>query len=121
MIVAIGFVMFYALGQINREVIKSNSVGRLVKDIFELNIVTNEYVMHHEKRMQDQWNIKYNSLYSELEVIRKMPLPPEHHFIIESIITDYNALGELFTQLVENYKQQAETDMHIRIEKILTN
>ncbi len=130
-IAVIGLVMFHALNQINRETKKSNSSSKLIKDIFELNIVTNEYTMYHEKRMREQWHIKYNSLYNELDIIRNMPLSPEHHFIIESIITDYNALGDLFMQLqhnldrrkreIEENKSQVEITREARREKVLTN
>ena len=131
MCVAIGFVVFYSLGQINKEVKISNSGSRLVKDIFELNIVTNEYAMHHEERMQKQWRIKYNSLYRELERIREMPLSTGYNFILKSIITDYKALGDLFTQLqnnigrrrrlIEGDRPQVELARDVRIEKLLTD
>ena len=131
MIAAIGFVVFYSLGQINKEVEISNSGSQLVKDIFELNIVTNEYAMHHEERMQKQWFIKYNSLYKELEIIRKMPLAPEHHFIIKSIAADYKVLGDFFTQLqnnidrrkklIEGDRPQDELARDVRIGKLLTD
>ena len=130
-ITAIGFVVFHALGQINKEVKISNSCSRLIKDIFELNIVTNEYTMHHENRMRVQWFIKYNSLNKELEAIRKMPLFPEHDFILQSIITDYNALDDVFTQLhvnfdrrknlIEENKPEVEIVRDVRIDKLMTS
>ncbi len=120
-VLAMGFVVFHTLNQINKDIKISNSSSKLIKDIFELNIVTNEYVMFQETRMQEQWYTKYDSLNMELKRLMKVETPLENLFILESIMTDYKALGNLFIQLVESNKQQAETDMHIRIEKILTN
>ena len=130
-ITVIGLVMFHTLRQINKDIKMSNSGGKLIKDIFELNIVTNEYTMYHERRMREQWHNKYNSLYRELEIIREMPLSSEHQFVVESIIADYNALGDLFIQLqhnldrrkrvIEGNKPQVEIAREVRIEKVLTD
>jgi len=66
----IGFIMFYTCGQINREIEESNRITEIVKSVFELNIITHEYLMHHEKRMQQQWQLKYDSLGKLLEKAR---------------------------------------------------
>ncbi len=31
-------------------------------DVSELDIVTYEYLLHHEKRMEQQWHLKYDSM-----------------------------------------------------------
>ncbi len=99
----LGLVTFRTFYQINKGIRKNNNASMLIKDIFELNIVTNEYVMHHEERMVQQWRLKYNSLGKQLKLIKKDEGHSEHLHIIKTIITDYKAIGSLFSQLHENF------------------
>jgi len=62
--------------------------------IAELNIVTYDYLLHHEERMEQQWLSKYNSLGEILEEIEEQELIP--------IRADYTALGDLFPQVTTN-------------------
>ena len=101
-----GFIMFNTFGRINREIQESNRGNRMIKDISELDIVTYEYVMHHEKRMQQQWLLKYDSLGKLLEKMRKEELHPESLSIIESMTVDYKLFGALFSQLQANFAKR---------------
>jgi methyl-accepting chemotaxis protein len=98
--------MFNTFGRINREIQESNRGNRMIKDISELDIVTYEYVMHHEKRMQQQWLLKYDSLGKLLEKMRKEELHPESLSIIESMTVDYKLFGALFSQLQANFAKR---------------
>ncbi len=101
-----GFIMFNAFGLINREIQESDRASRMIKDISELDIVTYEYLMHHEKRMQQQWLLKYDSLGKLLEEMRKEELHPEFLSIIESMTADYKLFGVLFSQLQANFAKR---------------
>ena len=126
---ALGFIVFQSFGLINREMKGSISANKTIKDVFELNIVTYEYLMHHKKRMQQQWILKYDSLGKLLERMRKEELHPECQSILESITSDYKALGSLFSQLqatfvkrkklLEENRSQREINMTFAIEERL--
>jgi HAMP domain-containing protein len=73
--------------------------------ISELNIVTYEYLLHHEKRMEQQWNLKYNSVGEILEK-EEMEEELEEVELIESIRAEYIALGNLFSQVCINYEKE---------------
>jgi methyl-accepting chemotaxis protein len=62
--------------------------------------------MHHEKRMQQQWLLKYDSLGKLLEKMRKEELHPESLSIIESMTVDYKLFGALFSQLQANFAKR---------------
>ena len=64
-------------------------------DVSELDIVTYDYLLHHEKRMEQQWNTKYNSLGEILEKAADEEM-------MKSIRADYAALGDLFSQVTAN-------------------
>jgi len=126
---ALGFIVLQAFGQINREIKEHHSANTLIKDIFELNIVTYEHVMHHEKRMQQQWMLKYDSIGKLLERIREKESHPESQSILKSITFDYKALGNLFSQLQSNFvkrkrlieenRSQVEINMTFALEERL--
>jgi len=129
LIAALGFIVLQSFSQINREIKESNSANKMIKDIFELNIVTYEYFMHHEKRMWQQWMLKYDSLGKLLERMREEDSHPECQDILESITSDYKALGNLFPQLQANFSKrkrlieedrpQAEINMTFALEERL--
>ena len=129
LITLIGFIMFNTFSLVNREIHESNRASRIIKNISELDIVTYEYLMHHEKRMQQQWQLKYDSLGKILERVRKEGIHPESHSIIESMIEDYKLLGDLWSQLqtsfaereglIEENKTQAEINIILVFEERL--
>jgi len=102
LIILMGLVMLLAFDQINREFAHYNDINKIAKDMSELSIVTHEYFMHHEKRMLQQWLLKYDSVAGILERIEKKEIHPEHLPILKSIISDYKILGDLFSQLQAN-------------------
>ena len=108
LIIITGFIMFHAFGQINKEITEAHSANKVIKDIFEVNMVTNDYLIHHEKRMVQQWRLKYNSLGELLDDMRKKERHTEHLPISEAMITDYIVLGSLFVQLQDNLAKREQ-------------
>jgi len=64
--------------------------------ISELDIVTYDYLLHREKRMEHQWNIKHDSL-GEI-------LGDEEESLL-SVRANYATLGNLFSQITANYEE----------------
>ncbi len=128
-LLAIGFLMVYTFGQINRETKESYKATQLIKDMFELNIVTYEYFIHHEKRMQQQWKLKYDSSGELLRRMIKQDIHSEYLPIMVSLIKDYERLGDLFSWILGNFnerkkliaenKRQAEIDITLAKEERL--
>jgi len=105
LVIAIGSIMLLAFRQVNKEIETAHSGHDILKHVFELNIVTYEYFIHHGKRMQRQWGLKYDSLgklLSDWMWKEEKEGPSERLFIIKSIISDYKALGDLFSNLQAN-------------------
>jgi len=80
--------------------------------------------------MHEQWLLKYDSLGKLLEGIRKEEIHPEHLSMLESITSDYESLGDLFSQLQANFakrkrlieenRPQAEINLSLALEERLT-
>jgi len=91
LVVALGFMVLYTSDLTNREVREGDAATRIIKDVFELNIVTYEYMTHHEERMHQQWLLKYDSLGTLLERMTGEEMHPEHLSRLESITSDYES------------------------------
>jgi len=87
--------VFVTSGRIAEEDKKHELLNDVHTGISELDIVTYEYLLHHEKRMEEQWNLKYKSLGGILEEAEEVELP-------ESMRADYTSLGDLFSQVTAN-------------------
>lgn len=65
--------------------------------VSELSILNYEYLLYREKRMEEQWNRKYNS---SAIILRKAGKET-----VKGIRDDYVALGRIFLQVTKNYKK----------------
>lgn len=129
LIIIVGLIMFYSFGEMKREIQESETINKVIKNIFELNIISYEYLIHYEQRMREQWLLKYGSLGKLLDEVKKEELPPEHLSTIESMTADYELLDDLFLQLLANFikrkrlieenKPQAEIDISLTLEERL--
>jgi len=91
---------------------EKNKQLELVDDVrqavSELDIVTYEYLLHHETRMEQQWNLRYSSIAEILEKAEEEEEEEEEEIveIMTSIHVDYIYLGDLFSQLTANYEKK---------------
>ena len=99
-------IAFQSFELITREIETNSYSTEIIKDVFELHIVTHEYQEHHEKRMQKQWWMKYDSLCKRLDKGKKEELHQEYHSILEAITREHKALGGLFSQLEANFAKR---------------
>jgi len=99
LVVALVSVVLVTSGRIAEE----NKKHQLLMDVYvsvsELDTVTYDYLLHHEERMERQWNIKHHSLGEILDgLAEKEGMLP--------IRADYAALGNLFSQITVNYEER---------------
>ena len=85
------------IAEINK---KYELVDDIRKGIAELDIVTYEYLLYHENRMEQQWNLKYKSLAGILNEAE------EETFKL--LRADFTALGNMFSQVTINHKKKTE-------------
>ena len=71
----IAVIMFYTSDQINREIEMSNTVKKIIKNLSDLNLITHEYLTYHEKRMQEQWALQYDSLSKIIKRVEECAYP----------------------------------------------
>ena len=76
----------------------------IVKDVFELTIVADEYMLSHGERAQKQWNLKYAALENRLASL--MPHEPREQAILARVRAEHQGLRATFTELADNYRKQ---------------
>lgn len=120
--ITIGLIVLITSKQINSEREVGEIAEKLTKDILELNIVASEYLVHHEKRTNQQWKRKYKSISNDLDNIfndKLIRLGPD---ILEVITKDLKLLGNLFQRLESNYTKRknliVENKNKVEIERI---
>ena len=103
-IFVVAFLTFSMLRQANKANAHLQASGQISKGVFELNILTSDYLLYHEKRSQMQWQSKYDSLQG---ILSKLELQsPEEDFILSQIRSHYNIIKPLFSQLVTNFEKR---------------
>ena len=106
LIMIVGLTALFSFRRLNTEFSKGSAVNSIIKDVCELDIVTYEYIIHHEERMRQQWRLKYNSLGKLLKSVKRGEMHPEHLPILDCLITDHKALSSLFTLLEDNLAEK---------------
>ena len=94
-----GIIMFHTLKQITTGFDDTVVANQMIKDLFELNILTLEYSIHHEERMAQQWSMKLKTLGATIEQTNPHLERPEEVAIISAIKTNYDTLNDLFSKL----------------------
>ncbi len=88
------------------KIAEENKKHQLLMDVYEsvseLDIVTYDYLLHREERMEHQWNMKHDSLGEILD-----GLAEEEG--LKSIRAEYETLGNLFSQVTENYREKQKS------------
>jgi len=98
LVVALVSVVLVTSGRVAEESKKHELLDDVRSGVSELDVVTYDYLLHREKRMEQQWNIRYSSLGEILEKAEEEEM--------KSIHADYAALGGLFSQVTANYEKR---------------
>jgi PAS domain S-box-containing protein len=94
-------VIFFTSRLMAQENRKLESVHQLQISLFELNVLSHEYLLYREDRMEAQWNARYNSAVTLLRRIA----PTDRGEQVEWIKGIHKELGERFTSLIENHRK----------------
>ncbi len=101
LVVALVSMVLVTSGRVAEENKKHQLLMDVYESVSELDIVTYDYLLHREERMEYQWNIKHDSLGKILD-----GLAEEEG--LKSIRADYATIGNIFSQVTENYRERQE-------------
>lgn len=98
----IGSILFFATQQVNEAIKKNRAANEIIRGVFELDILTNEYLMRGEERAKIQWQLKHDSLRKLLK--EEEFKNPEEMVFSKRMRENHESLKTTFSQMVSNYK-----------------
>ncbi len=107
-VLLIGLMLFNSSQQVNRAIRENRTVNQVVRAVFGLNILTNDYLSDQSDRAKKQWFLRYNSL---SKLIRNINLKTqEDSLMIEEIEKHNGILKNIFSQLTTEYKSMDDSE-----------
>ena len=106
-----GLVLTWTTQQVNVAIEQNRIADQIVEGVFELNIVSNDYLLHHEARAPTQWQWRYDTLAELLNELE--PEDIQNEALLNDAMSNYIAFEPLFSQLVTNYESQSTSDVNV--------
>ncbi len=118
-------IIFFTVQDMNETIEKNRIANEIVKDVFELDIVSHDYVMYHEERAKTQWQLKHDSIVMLLTQASEKFKDPEEQAIVTNLFTNHESIDSIFSQLVSNYENEnlsgEESATFLELEERLTS
>jgi len=122
-VLAFSLILTWTSRQVGEAIEQSKAMDEVVKGVFELNIITNDYLLYHGDRAQTQWGLRYASLAQLLAEARFKG--PEEEAMLEQITQIHADIQPLFSQLLTNYERrdlsEEEMDLSLDVEQRLVS
>ncbi|GMQ95162.1 MAG: hypothetical protein BMS9Abin13_274 [Patescibacteria group bacterium] len=95
---AISYVLFGIMQDIDREIKQNKLTDEIVKEVFDLNILTSDYLLYEEERARTQWELKYDSV-AKL-IVTEGVVDKRSERLLGSLRQGHKELRNIFLQLV---------------------
>lgn len=95
--------MIWSSRQVNQAIARGKDINEILKGVFELNLLSSDYLLYNSERARTQWRLRYSSLSSHLlstEFTR-----PKEQPILARVRLDYRAIDRLFRQLIMEHER----------------
>lgn len=100
-ILMIGLILFFTSHKMNAAIEKEKAIDNLNTGIFELTLMTHDYLLNYGTRTIIQWQARYASLG---KVLGTGFQTPEEKVLLEEIKQNYDKLKTIFSKLTINYQ-----------------
>ena len=97
--------IYFTVQRMDEAMERDKIANEIVKDVFELTIVSHDYMMYHEERPKTQWLTKHESLGKLLKQALEEFKDSEEQAIVEDIYQTHENLESVFSQLITNYEK----------------
>ena len=99
-----GLVLFLTARQVREANQKHDLAEEVIQGMFELDMVTHDYLMHHGKRAKIQWESRHSSI-NGLLVTEIFKSPQEQH-ILDTLRKESESIKTIFFQLTELHEKR---------------
>ena len=88
----------------NRTLEKSRVTEAIIKGVFELNILTNDFLLHSGERAKIQWQSRYNTITEiiQTEVFERL----EEQELLDNLRNGQESIGAIFSKLFVNQEEK---------------
>ena len=100
----VGIILFLTVQKMNEARAGTTMAGEVVKGVAELEILTYDYLLHHEERTQTQWQLKHTSLTKQ--VAGAAFKSPEEQIFLDKIRHNHESIEGIFAQLIREYEKR---------------
>ena len=100
----VGIVLFLTVQKMNEAREGTTVAGEVVKGVAELEILTYDYLLHHEERAQTQWQLKHRCLTKHIRGVAFKS--PEEQIFLEKIRHNHETIKGIFGQLTTDYEKR---------------
>jgi GAF domain-containing protein/HAMP domain-containing protein len=97
-----------AARQVQEASTKSRIVDEIVKGVFELNVLTFDYLQHPEERAREQWLLKHTSVADHLASAAFTQ--PDEAIVLARMRQNHEAIKTIFSRLAASRAAQPEAD-----------
>lgn len=91
--------LFFTQKQVEDEIIERDFATDILLNVFDLTVITNDYLLYKEDRAIKQWNSINDRLGKTISSGRPMLANPGEMELVESIISDHEEVQSLFSQI----------------------
>ena len=112
-LLAFSLTLVWISQQVSETIEQHRAINKIVNGVFELHLVTNDYLLHHEERAHAQWQTKWASLGQVLTEVKTES--PEGQAILDQIIQNHAGLPSLFSRLVANHENLGLSEEEIAL------
>ncbi len=97
----IAFTLFIHIQDMRAAIEEDDKVDQLTSGVFDLNLLTNDYLLNRTERTQMQWQLRYDSL---TELIHNMKFRiKEEQLLQKEILHNHDRLKVIFSRIIANY------------------
>ena len=101
-VLMIGLTLFFAYQKMNSAIEKGKAIDRLNRGVFELNLMTHDYLLNHGTRALTQWQARYDFLGKY--ILSTGFQAPEGKLLLEAIKGNYDKLKAIFYKLTTSFQ-----------------
>lgn len=95
--VVVGVTLLSSYVHVKRALSQGRAVSEIAKGVFELSILTNDYLLHRERRAEEQWRTRHSSLREELSAIALEK--PDEQSVLRRMRLAHSDMKPLFSEL----------------------
>src|SRR5581483_7685080 len=106
LVASIGVVLYMTGRYVSDVTAQERVAADLVKGVFELTTVADEYLLNHSERAQRQWGMKHQSLGQLLSELRSKEQVEEA--ILARVRSEHQGIRTTFSELTANYEKAAK-------------